>query len=194
MEESAEQSRIIINSRINLSMKIILNQIFNYPFQGNLEKLYLEAKTLELTALFWVEYFSRLNRNTKQQNKIRLSDKDIECLHQVRNILTKKMDSPPTIRDLAQSIGINTTKLKLGFKRMYGSTIYVFVRKHRMEEAGKLLKRDNLTVSEVARKLGYNSLSHFTVAFKREFLCTPRATEKIQKKESFRGMKNNFYR
>ncbi len=64
-------------------------------------------------------------------------------------------------------------RLKLGFKKIYGTAVYGYVRRLRIEEAGKLLKKDVLTVSKVAGELGYRSLSHFTVAFKREFLCTP---------------------
>ena len=91
----------------------------------------------------------------------------------MKAILSKNLDTLLTINGLAKMVALNTTKLKLGFKKIYGTTVYGYVRRLRIEEARKLLEEDKLTVSEVAGKLGYRSLSHFTVAFKREFLCTP---------------------
>jgi AraC-like DNA-binding protein len=50
-----------------------------------------------------------------------------------------------------------------------------------LDRAGELLIMDGLTVSEVAKEVGYTSLSHFITEFKRYFGTTPRGYASLQR-------------
>ena len=80
--------------------------------------------------------------------------------------MAKKMDDPPTIAQLARIAGINEFKLKAGFKALFGSTIYEYLRAIRLEKAYTLIRNGEMSVSEVAYHVGYNKPSHFSRLFR----------------------------
>jgi AraC-like DNA-binding protein len=54
-----------------------------------------------------------------------------------------------------------------------GLTISQFLRQARLDRAAQLLRAGTHNVTEAALEVGYNSLSHFTVAFREAFGCCP---------------------
>ena len=52
------------------------------------------------------------------------------------------------------------------FKSVYGTSIAAHMKKHRMEQAAKLLRETSLSIAEIAGSVGYDSQSRFTAAFK----------------------------
>jgi AraC-like DNA-binding protein len=49
------------------------------------------------------------------------------------------MAEPPGLQELADEIGLNLKKLKMGFKQIYGDTVYGFLFDYKMDFARKLL-------------------------------------------------------
>lgn len=89
-----------------------------------------------------------------------------KVLH-THNLILSNLDQPFTIRTLSRLVGMNECYLKKGFKAMYGKTIHEFQQTKRIEKAKELLSNGQLTVNEVAFKMGYSSPSHFSTAFKK---------------------------
>jgi len=83
--------------------------------------------------------------------------------------------APPTLHEIALTIGLNTNKLKRGFKQVFGTTVFGLIRNIRLEEARVLLQEGNFSVTEVALQVGYNSLSHFARLFKQTYGLYPHA-------------------
>ena len=75
--------------------------------------------------------------------------------------------------ELARSAGLNEVKLKAGFKTLFGSSVYAYLRHHRMEEAQRMLRRRLYTVTEVAQRVGYANPSKFAGAFRKQFGVNP---------------------
>ena len=65
-------------------------------------------------------------------------------------------------------------KLKEGFKKVYGNTVYAYLLEHKMNVASQMLTSKNYNVNEVSQHLGYSSASHFINAFKKRFGITPK--------------------
>jgi AraC-like DNA-binding protein len=84
------------------------------------------------------------------------------------------MTAPPSLTDLSAEIGLNTKKLKEGFKQLYGQTVFSYLLDHKMEEARRMLDSQQYNVNEVGLKLGYSTSSHFIAAFKKKFGTTPK--------------------
>ena len=61
---------------------------------------------------------------------------------------------------------MNPTTLKTIFKCVYGTSIAAHMKEHRMEQAAKLLRETSLSIAEIAGRVGYDSQSRFTAAFK----------------------------
>ncbi|WP_306107513.1 helix-turn-helix domain-containing protein [Pseudoalteromonas tunicata] len=89
-----------------------------------------------------------------------------------RDFLLSDLSSPPTISDVAREVGINQCKLKKGFKALFNKTVYGCFQEERMQKAMTLLRENNVT--ETAISLGYSNISHFSVAFRKQFGVLPK--------------------
>ena len=56
---------------------------------------------------------------------------------------------------------------------MYGVPIYTYCRTYRLQIAEKLLREGQLSVAEIAAKIGYINPNKFTSAFCSEYKMTP---------------------
>ncbi|MDR3711493.1 MAG: AraC family transcriptional regulator [Puia sp.] len=120
-------------------------------------------------------FFLRLYERKKNSFfDVPLSKTDINRMMQVEAALTRDIFEPaPTISQLAKMVSVSESKLKKDFKIVYGSPVYEYFQKARMQIAkDKLLSGDH-SVKEVAMQLGYSNLSNFTIAFKKEFGLLP---------------------
>lgn len=70
-------------------------------------------------------------------------------------------------------VGINQTKLKSGFKQLFGTTVFGYLTDIRMEKARLLILSEKKNVGEVADLVGYQHPHHFAAAFKRKFGYSP---------------------
>lgn len=74
---------------------------------------------------------------------------------------------------LAERASMSRTAFGERFARQFGSTPMAWVRDVRLRDAARLLRRTDLTVETIGKRVGYSSRSHFTSAFKRYFGMTP---------------------
>ncbi len=91
----------------------------------------------------------------------------------IPNRMLRDTVNPPTVQELAQELGISATKLKNGFKAIYGVPIYTMFKKMKLESAHNMLRTTSCTIGEVAFQCGYQSQSQFCDAFKRQYGVTP---------------------
>ena len=80
----------------------------------------------------------------------------------VRNHYAEDMDE----RELARSLGMSYSYFSRSFKRVTGITFKQYLNRIRVNQAEKLLCRGSASVSEVATKCGYNSISYFINVYK----------------------------
>lgn len=156
--------------KLTLPMQTALQQILNVPYQGMIQKMYLEGKVLELLAL---QFAQLIEADSDKQPLINLKKGDIDKIYQARDILTKNYDHPPSLIDLAKTVGINDNKLKYGFREVFGTTVFGYLRDYRLDIARKLLQEQKQNVRTVVNTVGYANQSHFAAAFKRKFGITP---------------------
>lgn len=76
---------------------------------------------------------------------------------------------PITIDEIANAVGASTSALAHSFKNIIGASPYHFLKQLRLERARVLMIREGWNSNEAARRTGYESLSHFTKAFKDYF-------------------------
>lgn len=102
----------------------------------------------------------------------------VEIVRKIHQQLIEHMDQRITIEALAKQYLMNPTTLKALFKSVYGTSIAAHIKEHRMEEAARLLRETELSVAEIAGKVGYDSQSRFTTAFKAAFQILPKEYRK----------------
>ena len=151
--------------------RLIALQILGCPLQGLWRRLFLEGKCNELLALFLGPADS--GALSAGPGSAALSAEDRRRLSRAKDILESNLASPPTLKTLSRSCGLNENKFKRGFKDMFGASVGSHVRRERMRLALGLLAGSDRSVSHVANCVGYASPSHFIEAFRREFGDTP---------------------
>jgi AraC-like DNA-binding protein len=162
---------------ISPSMQATLHQIFNCPYSGSTGRLYLEGKTIELIACKLGQL--ELCRN-KTGNKIVLRPDDIDRIHyardllaRARDLLARDMEHPPRLIELARAVGLTHNKLAAGFREVFETTPFNYLRDLRLCRAKLLLDEGMMNVTEAAFSVGYSSLSHFAKTFKQYFGIAP---------------------
>lgn len=133
------------------------------------EVLYLQSKAIEIISLFVNdEFFKKSN-----DNNVITKEEDIAKLKEVKFLISKNLVEPLSINELSQRVGLNTYKLKKGFKEIYNTTIFSYLRSLRMEKAREFLLKNNDNILHIANNVGYSNSSHFAAAFKNKYGINP---------------------
>lgn len=140
---------------------------------GKLRDSYLEAKGKELICLM----IRALHRYEKHSPTKPL---DSELLEQARELLLTNLSTPPSLRELAQHLGMSKSNLSERFKHTYGLSIRDYQLKARMEHARILLIQSNLDINQIGWHIGYKHVCNFVTAFKSFYGCTPKVFRKEQ--------------
>lgn len=93
-------------------------------------------------------------------------------------IISKKINQPLTIAYLASEVGINECYLKSAFKQLTGSSIASYIRKQRLACAYQLLLNSDLSIQQIAQKIGYCNSSHFSQNFRKQYQQNPSSIRK----------------
>lgn len=155
---------------ISPSMAIVLSQLFHYNLHPSIKNLYYKGKGYELLSL----YFNRTEDPDAEQCPFLVDEVNVLKIRKAKEIIIANMAEPPGLQELADQIGLNLKKLKMGFRQIYGDSVYSFLFDYKMEFARKLLEDGSHNVNEVGLKIGYSTSSHFIAAFKKKFATTPK--------------------
>ncbi|BBO81826.1 AraC family transcriptional regulator [Desulfosarcina ovata subsp. sediminis] len=147
----------------------ILKQIMECPYAGDTRRLFFEAKALELAAIKMAEWEQKDSAEPANMGR-----RDVDQIKEAYHILLTQLEAPPSLIDLSRIVGLNRNKLNRGFKALYGDTAFNLLRRARLSGARSLLKNSDLSLSEIAHTVGYNSQANFTTAFRRHYGKTPK--------------------
>ena len=158
--------------KFNSAIELVITQIMNCPYEGLIKNIYLEAKSLELIALYF-DLLIQFDRSYFSQTSS-FNSSDLEAIYQAKEILEKNFDNPPTLSDLAQQVRLSNRKLEQGFYQVFNTTVFGYLRQHRLKIAGELLREKKSNISLISSLVGYSSHSAFTKAFQKQFGMTPK--------------------
>lgn len=96
-----------------------------------------------------------------------------EVIHNIHDYLMEHLSDRITIEDLSKLFLMNPTTLKKVFKAVYGTSLASHMKQHRMEKAAELLNDMDMSISQIALAVGYESQSRFTTAFKEAYDMLP---------------------
>jgi len=161
---------LLYTYHINLEIAKEVNEIKNKSMDGLLRRSFLEAKAFELFHCMITQYKVASNGGSR---KVVLSDYDLKQIRAAKSYLEENVVESPTIPQLAKHLGLNTNKLKKGFRKVFGKTIKQFVNQTRMQKAKDLLIEGKLSIGEISEAIGYKNPSHFSKRFKEEFGLLP---------------------
>ena len=156
-------------SSASAGVHAVARQVLDCPHIGALRPLYLEAKALELLVAILDQFQGHDGRREcaacpRTGAERRLLD--------ARNILIGELQAPPSLEELARRIGMSTSAMTAGFRRLFGQSIVEFLQERRLEHAFMALRDGQMTIAQAAYSAGY-SRAHFSTLFRRRFGITP---------------------
>ncbi len=144
----------------------IVYQILQKSHQPDeLSRLYLISRAYELL-------FHLVAEKNRGENGA-FSSVNPVSIHRASQILLENLETTPKLADIAKQSGLCLTSLNAGFRELFGTTVFGFLRRERLAKARYLMEHENKSVSEAAWEVGYSSLSSFHRAFYAQYGVTP---------------------
>jgi len=91
--------------------------------------------------------------------------RDLARLRRVRDRMDREHAQPLDVEALARGVNMSAGHLSREFRRAYGESPYAYLMTRRIERAMALLRRGDLSVTEVCFAVGCSSLGTFTTRF-----------------------------
>ena len=98
---------------------------------------------------------------TAAQERLR----DLAVLRRVRDSIDREYAQPLDVESLARAAYMSAGHLSREFRRAYGESPYSYLMTRRIERAMTLLRRGELSVTEVCFAVGFSSLGTFSTRF-----------------------------
>jgi AraC-like DNA-binding protein len=177
IEQSKPLSLVPDNTRISPRVMQLLQQFRNSPVTGSLKSLYQQSRVFEILTnqLFYLKAME-----TPATANAKISRHDYDKLHELKRYLEHNFLKELTLDGLARLSGLNTFKLKTGFRQLFAVSVFEMIRTLRMQYAQAQLKDNALTVGQVAHQLGYEHVQHFSAAYKKHHGYSPKYSKTLQ--------------
>jgi AraC-like DNA-binding protein len=102
------------------------------------------------------------------------SEEKITMLENVLKELNLVWDTTWSLEEVANNLHISKFYLCHFFKREFGMTVQQYIQQRRIHEAKKLLMNTDLTVRDIAKRVGFITNSNFIRSFKKYVHMTPK--------------------
>ena len=113
--------------------------------------------------------------------------RDLARLRRVRDRIDREYAQPLDVEALARGANMSAGHLSRQFRRAYGESPYSYLMTRRIERAMALLRRGDLSVTEVCFEVGCASLGTFSTRFT-ELVGMPPSTYRRQTTGTAAGM------
>lgn len=91
--------------------------------------------------------------------------RDIVAIRRVRDRIDREYAQPLSVEALAVGAHMSAGHLSREFRRIYGESPYAYLMTRRIERAMTLLRRGDLSVTDVCFEVGFSSLGTFSTRF-----------------------------
>ena len=116
------------------------------------------------------------NYIVESENKIfflsQINERD--KISSARQFVEKKYQQKITVSDVASHVYLSPSHFSHLFKKETGLSLVQYLNTYRMEKAEELLANTDLDISEIAVKVGFQSIPHFNRIFRKISKTSPR--------------------
>ncbi len=129
------------------------------------------------------------HKDFRRQIEVKATDIKITSMDEkliqnaIKFVEDKISDADFSVEDLSRELGMSRVHLYKKLLALTGKAPLEFIRTIRLQRAAQLLEKSQLTISEVAYKVGFNSPKYFAKYFKEEFGMLPSSYIQSKKKE-----------
>lgn len=111
---------------------------------------------------------------TQRVERIRLGKQPVKLVFDVANYIQHHLSEPITAEDIAKAFYLSRPYLSRKFIQETGQSLTDFILSEKTEEAKRLLRYSDKSLSAVSNYLGFSSQSHFSRVFKKYTGRTPK--------------------
>ena len=145
---------------------------------AELVEAYETERTEELPVLLLALFLARLRRlkaaPVRRRAEGAAAEPEPGLLLRI-NQMAQRSGAPPSIKELARTLGISPSHLRARFRASCGVSIGRHLRRLRLEQACGLLRLGPLRVAEIAEQCGFGSIYSFSRAFRHAYGVSPLA-------------------
>ena len=106
--------------------------------------------------------------------------RDLARLRRVRNRIDREYAQPLDVEALARGVNMSAGPLSRQFRRAFGESPYAYLMTRRIERAMALLRRGDMSVTEVCFAVGCSSLGTFSTRFSELVGMSPSAYRRLK--------------
>lgn len=118
-------------------------------------------------------------------SEVEITSLDEKLIQKALDIVEKSISNPDfSVEELSQSLGMSRVHLYKKLLAITGKTPIEFIRIVRLKRAAQLLLKSQMTVSEIAYEVGFNSPKYFARYFREEFNVLPSQYAEKNKSEN----------
>ena len=148
----------------------LVDQIVSCRYPEPLRGIFVGAKTVEIIC----DVVSQLQSLRLLPPPRLLGEKaKLKAIETAADIYRREIGDPPSLEQLVRRVGMNRNDLTKGFRDIFGVTPRAYAQMRRMERAQQLLRDGELSISEVARRVGYEGYSSFARAYRLHYGRAP---------------------
>lgn len=149
----------------------VAEQILHPPgYSSLLRDLYLESRAIEIVA----EAMHAIAQHDPVVPSSTLRPRERQRAANVRELIDSLLDANFTLESISREVGMSVNTLQRMFHAAYGTTVFEYVRRAKLQRARDALERDGVSISEAAYLAGYTSAANFATAFKRMYGISPK--------------------
>ncbi|BAE49941.1 helix-turn-helix transcriptional regulator [Paramagnetospirillum magneticum] len=145
----------------------IVHDVRGAPYRGKALDFFLQGKVLEMLSAV-VDVLDQGGGGDE-----RVLGRERRRLLDVRDLLLANLTSPPDLVTVAHQVGSSPRRLNEAFRSEFGMTVQQWLLDQKMALAARLLIVGELSIKEIAYRLGYANRSAFTAAFSQHFGAPP---------------------
>ena len=168
------EQALLFEQIIYPSLQKIVDEIISESVGETFELFFLRIKAEELVCRLLMELEKR-----NEKHLFPLNSQDIQSIYKIKSLMLDQLNTPPVVAALSIAANMSPTKLKRLFKQIFGNSIYSYYQEFRIKEAARLLKEENVSVSEAGYRLGFTNLSHFSRVFNEEMGMKPKQYSRV---------------
>ena len=164
------KSRLYGKWSLSSRQAMLAEQLMHPPqFEPFLHNLMLESRAIEAIA-----EGLRSMTGVKPNAAYSLRQRDRERLEAIKAFIESDAVVGLSLNDMAKRFGVNVKALQRDFRLAFGTTVFHYLKEHRLLAAQEALLQKGCTVAEAAYVAGYLSPANFATAFKKRFGMSPK--------------------
>lgn len=179
--------KLFIKYMVSLRCKLIVKDQLNAM---GINFLSLELGMVQTQTDLNVEQLVEIKERLARFGLELLDDKKSILIEKIKNVIIEMIhyaDEIPTVNYsdyISGKLNYDYTYLSNVFSEVKGTTIQQFIIMHKIERVKELLLYDELSLTEISRKLHYSSIGHLSNQFKKVTGLSPSFFKQMKKRRN----------